>query len=234
MTTNKPVETHAAAELSSESAEKLLRAESTPRPEQGADQATSVSITSHRAAQEILAPEDDEDFQAFLAECGLPPSKPRVSAANADASAAFSSSPDTTTAATTSSEANATASKTTRVASGTADLADSVGSEPVRKGASNSSSQRVKPDAGAEGPDPNNAEDYAAFQAFLAECHGTSSSSQAASAQAAVGVGAVGAAAPPPGPVDVRAGEPGVQPHLEDLAAVFLPEVVVPGIIPLI
>ena len=66
MTTNKPVETHAAAELSSESAEKLLRAESTPRPEQGADQATSVSITSHRAAQEILAPEDDEDFQAFL------------------------------------------------------------------------------------------------------------------------------------------------------------------------
>lgn len=198
MTTNKPVETHAATELSSESAEKLLRAESTPRPEQGAAQATSVSITSQRAAPEILVPEDDEDFQAFLAECGLPPSKPRVSAAsaaaNADASAAFSSSPDTTTAATTSSEANSSASKTTRVAAGTAGLADTVDSEPVRKVASNSSSQRVKPDAGAEGPDPNNAEDYAAFQAFLAECHGTSSSSQAASAQAAVGVGAVGAA----------------------------------------
>ena len=202
MTTNKPVETHAAAELSSESAEKLLRAESTPRPEQGADQATSVSITSHRAAQEILAPEDDEDFQAFLAECGLPPSKPRVSAANADASAAFSSSPDTTTAATTASKTSATASKTsatasktTRVAAGTAGLADSVGSEPVRKGASNSSSQRVKPDAGAEGPDPNNAEDYAAFQAFLAECHGTSNSSQATSKQATPSEGvAVGAA----------------------------------------
>lgn len=199
MTTNKPVETHAATELSSESAEKLLRAESTPRPEQGAAQATSVSITSQRAAPEILAPEDDEDFQAFLAECGLPPSKPRVSAANADASAAFSSSPDTTTAATTSSEANATASKTTRVAAGTAGLADSVGSEPVRKGASNSSSQRLKPDAGAEGPDPNNAEDYAAFQAFLAECHGTSNSSQATSKQATpsegVAVGAAGATA---------------------------------------
>ena len=195
MTTNKPVETHAAAELSSESAEKLLRAESTPRPEQGADQATSVSITSHIAAQEILAPEDDEDFQAFLAECGLPPSKPRVSAANADASAAFSSSPDTTTAATTASKTSATASKTTRVAAGTAGLADSVGSEPVRKGASNSSSQRVKPDAGAEGPDPNNAEDYAAFQAFLAECHGTSNSSQATSKQATPSEGvAVGAA----------------------------------------
>lgn len=199
MTTNKPVETHAATELSSESAEKLLRAESTPRPEQGAAQATSVSITSQRAAPEILAPEDDEDFQAFLAECGLPSSKPRVSAANADASAAFSSSPDTTTAATTSSEANATASKTTRVAAGTAGLADSVGSEPVRKGASNSSSQRLKPDAGAEGPDPNNAEDYAAFQAFLAECHGTSNSSQATSKQATpsegVAVGAAGATA---------------------------------------
>lgn len=199
MTTNKPVETHAATELSSESAEKLLRAESTPRPEQGAAQATSVSITSQRAAPEILAPEDDEDFQAFLAECGLPPSKPRVSAANADASAAFSSSPDTTTAATTSSEANATAPKTTRVAAGTAGLADSVGSEPVRKGASNSSSQRLKPDAGAEGPDPNNAEDYAAFQAFLAECHGTSNSSQATSKQATpsegVAVGAAGATA---------------------------------------
>ena len=181
MTTNKPVETHAAAELSSESAEKLLRAESTPRPEQGADQATSVSITSHRAAQEILAPEDDEDFQAFLAECGLPPSKPRVSAAaasNASAASAFN--------------ASASAAEATAVATVAADTDSNAA---VRKGALNSSSQRLKPDAGAEGPDPNNAEDYAAFQAFLAECHGTSSASQAThSAGVAVGA-AVGATA---------------------------------------
>lgn len=177
MTTNKPVETHAAAELSSESAEKLLRAESTPRPEQGADQATSVSITSHRAAQEILAPEDDEDFQAFLAECGLPPSKPRVSAAAASAFA---------------SNASASAAEATTVATVAADTDSNAA---VRKGALNSSSQRLKPDAGAEGPDPNNAEDYAAFQAFLAECHGTSSASQAThSAGVAVGA-AVGATA---------------------------------------
>lgn len=183
MTTNKPVETHAAAELSSESAEKLLRAESTPRPEQGADQATSVSITSHRAAQEILAPEDDEDFQAFLAECGLPPSKPRVSAAaasNASAASAFAS------------NASASAAEATTVATVAADTDSNAA---VRKGALNSSSQRLKPDAGAEGPDPNNAEDYAAFQAFLAECHGTSSASQAThSAGVAVGA-AVGATA---------------------------------------
>ena len=181
MTTNKPVETHAAAELSSESAEKLLRAESTPRPEQGADQATSVSITSHRAAQEILAPEDDEDFQAFLAECGLPPSKPRVSAAAASNASAASA-----------SNASASAAEATAVAT---DAADTDSNAAVRKGALNSSSQRLKPDAGAEGPDPNNAEDYAAFQAFLAECHGTSSASQAThSAGVAVGA-AVGATA---------------------------------------
>lgn len=181
MTTNKPVETHAAAELSSESAEKLLRAESTPRPEQGADQATSVSITSHRAAQEILAPEDDEDFQAFLAECGLPPSKPRVSAAAASNASAASA-----------SNASASAAEATAVATVAADTDSNAA---VRKGALNSSSQRLKPDAGAEGPDPNNAEDYAAFQAFLAECHGTSSASQAThSAGVAVGA-AVGATA---------------------------------------
>ena len=181
MTTNKPVETHAAAELSSESAEKLLRAESTPRPEQGADQATSVSITSHRAAQEILAPEDDEDFQAFLAECGLPPSKPRVSAAAASNASAASA-----------SNASASAAEATAVAT---DAADTDSNAAVRKGALNSSSQRLKPDTGAEGPYPNNAEDYAAFQAFLAECHGTSSASQAThSAGVAVGA-AVGATA---------------------------------------
>lgn len=175
MTTNKPVETHAAAELSSESAEKLLRAESTPRPEQGADQATSVSITSHRAAQEILAPEDDEDFQAFLAECGLPPSKPRVSAAAASNASAASA-----------SNASASAAEATAVATVAADTDSNAA---VRKGALNSSSQRLKPDAGAEGPDPNNAEDYAAFQAFLAECHSTSSPSQA-TPSAGVAVGA--------------------------------------------
>ena len=183
MTTNKPVETHAAAELSSESAEKLLRAESTPRPEQGADQATSVSITSHRAAQEILAPEDDEDFQAFLAECGLPPSKPRVSAAaasNASAASAFAS------------NASASAAEATAVAT---DAAGTDSNAAVRKGALNSSSQRLKPDAGAEGPDPNNAEDYAAFQAFLAECHGTSSASQATHSEGVAVGAAVGATA---------------------------------------
>ena len=181
MTTNKPVETHAAAELSSESAEKLLRAESTPRPEQGADQATSVSITSHRAAQEILAPEDDEDFQAFLAECGLPPSKPRVSAAaTSNASAASAS------------NASASAAEATAVAT---DAAGTDSNAAVRKGALNSSSQRLKPDAGAEGPDPNNAEDYAAFQAFLAECHGTSSASQATHSEGVAVGAAVGATA---------------------------------------